>query len=142
MVALYSDTLLDHFRHPRNYGDLVAPDISHESFNPLCGDRIRIDVKLSGTIVEEARFKGDACAICTAAASLLTELIVGSELEEVASIPDDRLISTLESEIKPSRLQCALLPLEALREGLKTWEDESISRAKAQRRKERPLETR
>jgi nitrogen fixation NifU-like protein len=120
MVALYSDTLLDHFRHPRNYGDLIAPDISHESFNPLCGDRIRFEVKLNGTIVQVARFKGDACAISTAAASLLTELILGAEIEEVTSIPDLRLISALQSEIKPSRLQCALLPLEALREGLKT----------------------
>lgn len=122
MVALYSEILLDHFRHPRNYGDLVAPDISHESFNPLCGDRIRIDVKLLDTIVQEARFKGDACAICTAAASLLTELILGSELEALASIPDDRLISALESEIKPSRIQCALLPLDALREGLRGYQ--------------------
>ena len=123
MAALYSDTLLDHFRHPRNYGDLVAPDISHESFNPLCGDRIRLEVKLNGTIVQEARFKGDACAISTAAASLLTELILGADLEELASLPDDRLISALESDIKPTRLQCALLPLEALREGLRHRRD-------------------
>lgn len=121
MVALYSDTLLDHFRHPRNYGDLVNPDISHESFNPLCGDRIRIAVKLRDTIVQEARFRGDACAICTAAASLLTELILGSELEELSHFPDERLISALQSDIKPTRLQCALLPLEALRAGMKEF---------------------
>ncbi|HXC72100.1 MAG TPA: iron-sulfur cluster assembly scaffold protein [Pyrinomonadaceae bacterium] len=118
MVTLYSDTLLDHFRHPRNYGDLVNPDISHESFNPLCGDRIRIEVKLRDTIVREARFKGDACAICTAAASLLTELILGTDLTTISDISNDRLIAALESDIKPTRLQCALLPLEALREGL------------------------
>jgi len=121
MVALYSDTLLDHFRHPRNYGDLVNPDVSHESFNPLCGDRIRIEVKLRDTIVHEARFKGDACAICTAAASLLTELILGRDIATVSALSDDRLITALESDIKPTRLQCALLPLETLREGLKTF---------------------
>jgi nitrogen fixation protein NifU and related proteins len=118
MVTLYSDTLLDHFRHPRNYGDLVSPDISHESFNPLCGDRIRIEVKLRDTIVQEARFKGDACAICTAAASLLTELILGTDVAAISAISNDRLIAALESDIKPTRLQCALLPLEALRAGL------------------------
>ena len=123
MVALYSDTLLDHFRHPRNYGDLVSPDISHESFNPLCGDRIRIEVKLRDTIVQEARFKGDACAICTAAASLLTELILGLDIGELSSVRDDRLISALESDIKPTRLQCALLPLDALREGIKDYKE-------------------
>ena len=118
MPALYSDTLLDHFRHPRNYGDLPAADVSYESFNPVCGDRIRIALKLSDGIVESARFKGDACAIATAAASLLTELIVGREIADISSISDDRLIAALESDIKPARLQCALLPLEALRAGL------------------------
>ena len=119
MPALYSDTLLDHFRHPRNYGDLPAADISYESFNPVCGDRIRIALNLNDTIVQDARFKGDGCAISTAAASLLTELILGADIREVASLSNDRLISALESDIKPARLQCALLPLEALRAGLK-----------------------
>ena len=77
MPELYSDILLDHFRHPRNYGSLVAPDISNEQFNPLCGDRIRIELKLEQSIVTRSSFKGDACAICTAAASLLTELVLG-----------------------------------------------------------------
>ena len=119
MPALYSDVLLDHFRHPRNYGSLAAPDVSYESFNPLCGDRIRIELKLTQTTITEARFKGDACAISTAAASLLTELITGTQLEAVAALSDDQLIAALESNIQPARVQCALLPLEALRAGLK-----------------------
>ena len=122
MPALYSDILLDHFRHPRNYGSVVAPDISNEQFNPLCGDRIRIELKLDNSIVNEARFKGDACAISTAAASLLTELILGTDIAELAVISDARLISALESNIQPARLQCALLPLQALREGLKNYQ--------------------
>ena len=121
MSALYSDILLDHFRHPRNYGSLAAPDISNEQFNPLCGDRIRIELKLDGTIVNEARFKGDACAISTAATSLLTELILGADVADLAAISDAQLISALQSDIQPARLQCALLPLQALREGLKSY---------------------
>ena len=121
MTALYSETLLDHFRHPRNYGALTAPTISFESFNPLCGDRIRIEVKLQDSIVKEARFKGDACAISTAAASLLTELIRDANLADLSAITDERLISALESDIKPARHQCALLPLEALRAGLRDY---------------------
>jgi nitrogen fixation NifU-like protein len=119
MPALYSDILLDHFRHPRNYGSLPAPDISSENYNPLCGDRIRIELKLNGSMIEDVRFKGDGCAISTAAASLLTELILGAKLEEVAAITDERLISALESDIKPARIPCALLALEALRAGLR-----------------------
>ena len=121
MPALYSDILLDHFRHPRNYGSLDAPDISNEQFNPLCGDRIRLELKFEQSRVSEARFKGDGCAISTAAASLLTELILNEDIAQVANFPDARLISALESTIQPARLQCALLPLLALREGLKSW---------------------
>lgn len=119
MPALYSNVLLDHFRHPRNYGSLAAPDVSHEEFNPLCGDRIRIELKLDQTTITAAGFKGDGCAISTAAASLLTELVTGKQLEAVAAISDEQLISALESNIQPTRRQCALLPLEALRAGLK-----------------------
>ncbi|HEU4870857.1 MAG TPA: iron-sulfur cluster assembly scaffold protein [Pyrinomonadaceae bacterium] len=119
MPALYSEVLLDHFRHPRNYGSLVEPDVSYEKFNPLCGDRIRIEVRVDNTTISEARFKGDACAISTAAASLLTELITGSQIEAAAAISDDQLVAALESDIKPARRQCALLSLEALRAGLK-----------------------
>lgn len=120
MPALYSETLLDHFRHPRNYGALTAPDISYESFNPLCGDRIRLELKLENAIVTEARFVGDGCAISIAAASLLTELILNTDTNFLQTISDEQLIAALESDIKPARLQCALLPLEALRAGLTT----------------------
>lgn len=124
MPALYSDILLDHFRRPRNYGSLVAPDISNEQFNPLCGDRIRIELKLEQSSVNEARFKGDACAICTAAASLLTELILGKAIAQLTNLSDAELINALESNIQPARLQCALLPLQALREGLRNYQFE------------------
>ena len=121
MPALYSDILLDHFRRPRNYGSLDAPDVSNEQFNPLCGDRIRLELKLEHAKVTEARFKGDACAISTAAASLLTEMIVGKQISELAGIGDARLISALQSDIQPARVQCVLLPLQALREGLQNY---------------------
>ncbi len=119
MAALYSDKLLDHFRHPRNYGALTEPDISHESFNPLCGDRIRIELKLENEHVNEARFRGDGCAISIAAASLLTEMLKGKSIHETPS--DQELIDALESDIKPARIQCALLPLEALRTGFNAY---------------------
>jgi nitrogen fixation NifU-like protein len=124
MPALYSDILLDHFRHPRNYGSLDAPDISNEQFNPLCGDRIRIELKIKQSVVNEVRFKGDGCAISTAAASLLTELVAGKDVAQLANISDEHLIAALESDIKPVRVQCALLPLRALREGLRSYRDQ------------------
>jgi|SRR5687767_9379075 len=117
MPALYSEKLLDHFRHPRNYGALTSPDVSYESFNPLCGDRIRIELNVENESVREIKFRGDGCAISIAAASLLTELILATGNP---MITDNQLIAALESDIKPARIQCALLPLEALRAGLKS----------------------
>ncbi len=116
MPVLYSNVLLDHFRHPRNYGSLEAPDVSYEAFNPLCGDRIRIEARLEGEVVKEARFKGDGCAISMASSSLLTEMVIGKEISDIS---DEQLISALQSDIQPARVQCAVLPLTALRDGLK-----------------------
>ncbi|HEU4433781.1 MAG TPA: iron-sulfur cluster assembly scaffold protein [Pyrinomonadaceae bacterium] len=120
MAVLYSEKLLDHFRHPRNYGALTDPDISYESFNPLCGDRIRIEVKIENKSVKDVSFKGDGCAISIASASLLTEIIRNTDPNRISN---DQLIAALESDIKPARIQCALLPLEALRAGLKIYQD-------------------
>ena len=120
MAVLYSEKLLDHFRHPRNYGALTDAQISYESFNPLCGDRIRIELKIENTSVKEIRFRGDGCAISIAAASLLTELILATG---DPTISEDQLIAALESDIKPARIQCALLPLEAVRAGLKIYQE-------------------
>ena len=121
MAALYSEKLLDHFRHPRNYGALTDPDISYESFNPLCGDRIRIEVRIENKSVKDVRFRGDGCAISIAAASLLTEIILNTDPNKIS---DDQLIAALESDIKPARIQCVLLPLEALRAGIKIYEEQ------------------
>ena len=123
MAALYSDILLDHFRNPRNYGDLDSPDVSYENFNPLCGDRIRIELKLDDATIAVARFKGDGCAISIAAASLLTEMVTGADVAEAASLTDDRVIAALQSDIQPTRIQCALLALEALRACLRASTD-------------------
>jgi len=119
MTALYSEVLLDHFRNPRNYGGLPSPDVAYEEFNPLCGDRIRIELKISDNRIAAARFVGDGCAISIAAASMLTELILDADLDQGEVISREKLLSSLKSDIKPSRVKCAMLPLEALRSCLK-----------------------
>jgi nitrogen fixation NifU-like protein len=123
MPPLYSDLLLDHFRNPRNFGSLPAPDITYEEFNPLCGDRIRIEVELNGGRIQTARFKGDGCAISLAAASMLTEMIVGEEITDGEIISSIALIASLKSDIRPARLKCALLALEALRSGIEIYRE-------------------
>lgn len=114
----YGDVIHEHSRHPRNYGSLEAPDVRAEADNPLCGDRVRIELALApdGTI-REARFLGDLCMIAKASASLLTELLRGRPLEPL--IEEQQLLDALQAEIKPARRKCALLALEALRTALR-----------------------
>lgn len=119
MAVLYGETIREHFRHPRNYGALPSPDIAYEDVNPLCGDRIRIELKLSDGTVEAARFKGDGCMISRAAASILTEMIQGLTVKEAEGIAEEELLAALKAEIRPSRIKCALLPLNALHAGIK-----------------------
>ena len=119
--STYSEHLLDHFRNPRNYGGLAAPDVAFEEFNPLCGDRVRMELRIREGRIEAARFVGDGCAICLAAASILTELIEGAGIDDEQIISEAELLSSLKSEIKPARLKCAYLPLAALRSGVKIY---------------------
>ena len=121
MTALYSEVLLDHFRNPRNYGSLPAPAITYEAVNPLCGDRIRIELEIRDGRIEAARFVGDGCAISIAAASMLTELIVNTDINQDEIISTEKLLSSLKSDIKPSRMKCVLLPLEALRSCVRVY---------------------
>jgi len=72
---LYREIILDHYRNPRNKGTLDPADYSHEDTNPLCGDEVRIDLRVSGDRVEAVRFSGRGCAISMAAASVLTEMV-------------------------------------------------------------------
>jgi nitrogen fixation protein NifU and related proteins len=115
MSSPYTATLLEHFRRPRNFGSLDHPDATHEVLNPLCGDRIRMELAISGGAISAVRFRGDACAICTAAASLLTEMMGGQDLAVVGRIGSDEILAALQAPIPDSRLRCALLPLDALR---------------------------
>lgn len=118
MAGPYSPTILDHFKHPRNRGALPTPTVSQEGTNPLCGDRVRIELVLDGDLVSEARFTANACAICVAASSMLTELVRGAPLEDVATLTVPELVTQLKSEIPVSRMGCVRLPLTVLHTGL------------------------
>ncbi len=118
----YGDVILEHFRHPRNYGSLDAPDIRHEDVNPLCGDRVRIELSIGpDDSVRAVRFQGDLCMIAKAASSLLTEMITGLTLESIGEFPERRLLDALRAEIRPARIKCALLPIEVLQAGVKEY---------------------
>ena len=81
-MTAFRAVVLEHFRHPRNRGPLDGATASHEGANPLCGDRIRIQVRVTDGAIADARFTADACAICIASASVLTEHVRGKSVRE------------------------------------------------------------
>lgn len=115
---LYRETILDHSANPRNYGPLENPDIAAEDENPLCGDHIRMELKVADGRIEQARFTGVGCSISRAAASMLTEAIEGKSVEEVKKLGREEVLDMLGIELGPVRLKCALLALKTLKLGL------------------------
>ena len=83
LTDLYQEVILDHNRRPRNFGSLEDPDHRAEGYNPLCGDQLKLYLKMDGERVEDIRFEGMGCAISTASASLLTETVKGRTLSDV-----------------------------------------------------------
>jgi nitrogen fixation NifU-like protein len=122
MALQYSAIIFEHFRHPRNYGALPTPEVAYEDVNPLCGDRIRMELNISTDLtITAVRFCGDSCIISRAAASILTVLIQGRPLGEVAVLPQEVLLTALHTTIRPARMQCALLPLHVLQAGIAAY---------------------
>ncbi len=119
MDDLYREQIIDRYKHPRARGTLEPHDYSYEDDNPLCGDRIRIDVRVGedGRIAQAA-FSGSGCAISQASADLLTESVVGKTLEEVKRLGKDDILELLGIELGPVRLKCALLSLKVLKAGV------------------------
>lgn len=119
MTLPYGAVVLEHFRRPRNQRTLERPTVSHESFNPLCGDRVRIELELDGGTIRAAAFTANACAICTASASLLTDRLAGLSEDEALRLSEPQMIAALETQVPPAREACATLPLTALRAALR-----------------------
>jgi nitrogen fixation NifU-like protein len=114
---LYRENILDHYRNPRNYGVLEAPDATAEGMNPLCGDETSIALRFGsdGETIEEIAFSGRGCAISQAATSMLTELVKGRKADEVARLDKDDLLAEVGIPLTPVRLKCAILGLTTLK---------------------------
>jgi nitrogen fixation NifU-like protein len=113
----YREFILDHYKNPRNFGRLEGADISHEEYNPLCGDLVGMDFRVKDGVIDEVRFHGRGCAISQASASLLTERLQGMPLDEARQISRDDVLDELGIDISPARLKCALLSLKVLKVG-------------------------
>ena len=117
-MPLYSSVIRERFKRPRFRGAVAEPDAVFEDVNPLCGDRIRIECRIAGGRIVDARFAGDSCAIAAASADVLIELIRGQPVELAHTLDAGHLLERLDAEIRPSRMKCVTLPLAVLQGAL------------------------
>jgi nitrogen fixation protein NifU and related proteins len=130
---IYREAILDHSKHPRHLGTLEDADYTYEDANPLCGDRVRVDVKVKDGRIADVAFSGHGCAISQAATSMLCEKVVGMTLEDVRKLTREDVLDMLGIELGPVRLKCALLGLKTLKAGvygLERWPGEEEDDAK------------
>ena len=119
MDDLYRELIIDRYKNPRYRGQLDPHDITFEDDNPLCGDHIRIDLRVGADgSVSEVAFDGHGCAISQASADLLAESIIGKSLEEVKALKKEDVLEMLGIDLGPVRLKCALLSLKVLKAGV------------------------
>ena len=120
-MAPFPPAVLEHFRRPRHRGALAGASVTSEGANPLCGDRIRVALRVEGGAVAEARFTGDACAVSVAAASLLMERLHGMPVTDAERLEEGDVLALIGGEIPAGRLACARLPLRVMHDGLRAW---------------------
>ncbi|HMP41982.1 MAG TPA: SUF system NifU family Fe-S cluster assembly protein [Roseiflexaceae bacterium] len=117
---MYREVILEHAKYPHNFGSLELPDVSHEEHNPLCGDRVRIDLNIKDGVITDVRFHGRGCAISQASASLLTDELRGMSVDDARRYSKQDLLDLIGIPLdkNPVRIKCALLSLKTLKAGL------------------------
>jgi nitrogen fixation NifU-like protein len=113
-MNLYQEEILDHYKHPRNKKKLDNPTKSVEVINPLCGDKLSMEIKVENGIISDVGFLGDGCAISQAAMSMLTEEISGKSQEYLNTLKEESILEMLGVEVGPGRLKCAMLCFRAV----------------------------
>lgn len=123
----YKDEIIDHYKNPRNFGEMDNADITINESNSSCGDVVQIQIKskkakgISDVIIEEVKWRGVGCAISTAAASMLSEKVIGMTFADVEKIGEEGIVEMMGGEINAGRMKCATLAYRAL---LKVMKDD------------------
>ena len=112
------DRIVDHYRAPRNFGSLPAPDRVCRDENPLCGDDLTVELHLQDGVIADLRFNGTACAVTVAAASIASEELIGMEAAQALSLDENWILQHVGPDLSPGRRQCAQMCLRVVRGAL------------------------
>jgi nitrogen fixation protein NifU and related proteins len=118
MDDFYRENILDHYKNPRNHGHIDHPSAAAEGVNPLCGDELSVELKVVDGIVTDVRYNGRGCAISQASASMLSDVVMGKPLDQLAGISREDVLEELGIPLSPIRLKCAMLSVGVLKVAL------------------------
>jgi nitrogen fixation NifU-like protein len=115
MDDLYREQILEHYKQPHNWGELENPDLEFEDFNPLCGDELKVQLRIEDDKVAEVRFSGHGCAISQASASMASDEVIGMPVGKLLELDREFVLDLLGIDISATRMKCALLSLKVLK---------------------------
>ena len=116
MDDLYRELILEHYKKPHHWGELSDPDLEFEDFNPLCGDELKVQIRVDGdNRIADLRFSGHGCAISQASASMASDEVIGMSVDELLKLDRDFILELLGIDISATRMKCAMLSLKVLK---------------------------
>ncbi|MEK7354094.1 MAG: Fe-S cluster assembly scaffold protein NifU [Chloroflexota bacterium] len=122
--TLYSDKVMDHFKNPRNVGDIENPDGVGHVGNPVCGDIMELYIRVKDNIITDARFKTFGCGAAIATSSMVTELVRGKSIEEALEISNKAVVEALDG-LPAIKMHCSVLAEEALKSAIEDYQSKA-----------------
>ena len=123
----YNPVVMDHFKHPRNMGEIETPDGVGEATNPVCGDTMRLFIKVDMNRIVEVSFLTFGCGAAIAASSMLTEMIKGKSLDEALTISDQDIVQAL-GGLPPTKVHCSVLAEKAVQAAIVDYREKKEQR--------------